>query len=181
MEGLSEGLGVAPFRSSAVAPPLRFRPAGEVRSAWVTQRGPFGEPSTRRGSAAQRAGKRYEKKIHTELQKLWAEYWRSPWFQYTNQSGTYYCQPDGLLHTPYGTVIIEVKYTFCSDAWWQLRKLYAPVVEAALKPKKLFLVLICRSYDPAVSFPEQPSFLPGLESFDWEGDCARIGVVKWRI
>ncbi len=183
LTGLSEGvLHTAPFRATNVAPPLRFRAAGEVRTAWLCGTGPFGPASPRRGSAAQRAGKRYERKVQKRLSSLLPGYRASPWFKYVNNEGMFFCQPDGILHCGDLTMIVEVKYSFCSDAWWQLRKLYEPVVRSACKPKNILLVLICRNYDGAVGFPEPvvvlsaDSFLPSGES-----DCTRINVLNWRL
>ena len=44
------------------APPSGFRVAKEVRAAWPSQVGPFARTSAG-GTPAQRAGKRYEKKV----------------------------------------------------------------------------------------------------------------------
>jgi len=89
-----------------------------------------------------------------------------------------FCQTDGLLRDDAGVVIFEVKWHFTADAWWQLKKLYAPVVEAALRPKRLQFVVVCKSFDPAVAFPE-PYQRTELLS-DWRAALTKMGVFQWR-
>jgi hypothetical protein len=79
-------------------------------------------------------------------------------------------------------VICEIKVTFTSDAWWQLRKLYEPVVRLAMKPGRMALLVMCKSFDPAVPFPEIPKALPQVrEICSPEWDCTKIGVFQWRM
>jgi hypothetical protein len=93
-----------------------------------------------------------------------------------------WCQPDGLLEVNNLLIIVEIKVNFSSDAWWQLRKLYEPVVKCALKPSRLALAIVCRSFDPVVPFPERPFILPAVGALcgrpEW--DYTRIGVVQWK-
>lgn len=81
-------------------------------------------------------------------------YLPSPWIRFTDSGGQHWCQPDGLLDTPHGLIIVEFKYQHTLDAWQQLRLLYEPVV-AALHPGRPIAVLeIVKWYDCAVAFPE---------------------------
>ena len=169
---------------AACAPPARFRAAEGVRSAWPVGDGPFGRtPDLTRisGTGAQREGIRYERKalkmLATNLGEVFTPH---QWFRFTTAEGVRWCQVDGVTHTPELTTIFEVKLRFTSDAWWQLRKLYEPVIRRAYYPKDVALVIVCRSFDPAVPFPEPVSHLrkcvlPRVR----EGDCT-IHVLQWR-
>jgi hypothetical protein len=88
--------------------------------------------------------------------------------------------------------LFEVKARFTSDAWWQLRKLYEPVVRAAFSPKTLLSVIICRSFDPSVAFPEPyelvdkdpaPFFKWAVsrEARRFTGAGASLYVLPWRL
>jgi hypothetical protein len=182
--GLAVDLSVMPRRPQPCAPPFWFRGVEGVRSAWPSSEGPFGRtPARLKGTGAQRAGIRYERKARAFLAKEFGkDFTPSQWFQYETDSGVNWCQPDGLLQINNLLVIIEVKVNFSSDAWWQLRKLYEPVVKAALNPTRLALAVVCKSFDPAVPFPESPYRLPSISALcnSPEWDCTRIGVVQWR-
>ena len=108
-------------------------------------------------------------------------YVQGPWISYFS-AGSHtlqYCQPDGLLiDSEQGLiVIIEIKLRHTSDAWWQLRHLYEPVV------RKLFgdtqwrygLVEIVRWFDPAVPFPEKFQKLKTISHIQ----PGRLGVHIW--
>lgn len=161
------------------APPLTFRDAGEVRAAWPITTGPFGPASTRRGTPAQRQGLRYERKALDHLSATFGPaFVRHQWFEYQDKRGRRYCQTDGLLQTPLGAAIFEIKYSFTAEAHTQLRMLYAPVVRAAYHPARLALVIVCKNFDPAVQFPE-PITHTDLQG-DWAARLTNIGVFVWR-
>jgi len=167
--------------NGSLAPPLRFRPAGDVKSAWPCDSGPFANVQKLSGTPAQKAGKRYEKRVLAKLSALFGSGFRpSQWFRFVSQDGIRYCQVDGLLHREGLTAIFEVKYSFTADAWWQLRKLYQPVVQRAYHPNKLALVLITRYFDSAIAFPEELLLLPELTT-SWAGDCHSINLLTWRF
>jgi hypothetical protein len=151
-----------------------------VQSAWLIGEGPFGcTPRRNRGTAVQRAGKRYEKAALAYLASvLGRDFAPARWFRYYDGTRLRYCQTDGLLRDAEGVVIFEVKVSFTADAWWQLRKLYEPVVRAALAPKRVGLVVVCRSFDPAIAFPEPYEHTNLLAG--WREALTKIGVFQWR-
>ncbi len=172
------------------APPLRFRPIfGDIRSAWPCESGPFANVKKIYGTAAQKNGKRYEKKVLEKLTDLFgSSFFPGHWLRFHDASGLRYCQVDGLLHSERLTAIFEVKYSFTSDGWWQLRRLYEPVIRRAYKPSRLALVLICRNFDGGVPFPEPFRIVPpvfdesgAFGAPDWAGDCEQISVIPWRL
>lgn len=169
--------GVAPC-----APPRNFRPAEGVRAAWPSEGGPFSRTPTLRGrSVAQKAGIRYERKVLKELgERFGPQFLPAQWMRFEDETGERWCQPDGILLREEGATIFEVKYTFISDAHYQLRQLYAPVVQRAYRPKRTNLIVICRNFDPATPFPEKPVLLrtpSEVASFATD----EMGVLSWML
>jgi hypothetical protein len=165
----------------AVRPPKSFRVSEGVRDAKVLPAGPFSR--TPKGStASQRAGLRYEGKVHDYLASQFGDaYVPSQWFSYVDGGGVRrYCQTDGLLRVGPLAVIFEVKLRFSSDAWWQLRRLYSSVVTTALRPSQLGLCLICRNYDPHMPFPEGHDVVDNVERWVIRRQFAQVGVFPWR-
>jgi hypothetical protein len=125
---------------------------GEVSAAWHSA-----EEPAKRGraipSAAQKAGLAYEKKI-----RRWAfeGNWKgsilcSPWFCYLDDSARrQYCQPDLLFDEgPAKRVVIcEVKLRWHPDAWWQIERLYKPVLQKVFPDRTLVSLCVTRSFDP---------------------------------
>lgn len=132
----------------------------------------------------------YERKVQAHLLERFAHlYHPSPWFTFWDSGGTpgresrRWCQPDGLLLDPWlGTIIIcEIKYQHTSDAWWQLRRLYLPVVRAAF-PATLWSIScleIVKWYDPATLFPEPTVLLydPSLRTPRLNG-CIGVHIFR---
>lgn len=173
-----------PLRLGVERAPRGFRVAEGVRSAWIEASGPFGRtPAPLRGTAAQKAGIRYERKVHEHLSSLFGSAYRpSQWFRFEDRNGALrWCQPDGLLSLGPLVVIFEVKARLVPDAWWQLRRLYEPVVRRGLRPAALGLCTITRNFDPHIIFPE-PLYLIAGKLEDWaRGErFERIGVYTWK-
>jgi hypothetical protein len=115
-----------------------------------------------RGRKAQ--GLKYEKKVLDYLEDESSfPLLRSPWLEFEEASGRRrWCQPDGLLLDIWGgrIIVVEVKYQHTSNAWWQLRQLYLPVLRRLFGEYVLHPLEICKWYDPAQPFPEPVSLLP---------------------
>ncbi len=165
----------------AVRTPHGFRAAEGVREAWLAPAGPFSR--TPKGNTfAQRAGLRYEAKVHEHLDDLFPSlYHASQWFKYVDSRGVHrWCQPDGYVRLGNMVVIFEVKSRFTTDAWWQLRRLYSSVVQTAFTPKILGLCIVCRSYDPSVPFPEGHELIDDLEAWVIKRQFAQVGAFPWK-
>lgn len=140
--------------------PLAFHPAGNVVFAELAGKNP---PfiRQRRYSGRRAEGVRYERKVQKMLLEAFPEtYVPSPWLRFRSEDSekARWCQPDGLIiNFETGIInIVEVKYSHTSDAWWQTRKLYAPVLRAIF-PAALWCFQFCeivKWYDPAIAFPE---------------------------
>ena len=98
--------------------------------------------------------------VHEYLELLYGDrYVSSPWLRFFAEGKWRWCQPDGLLFDPQSgrITIVEVKYQHTSDAWWQVRHLYQPVLQAMF-PEKLWTFDACeivKWYDPDTRFPEK--------------------------
>lgn len=170
---------------AACAPPRGFRSAEGLRSAWPSESGPFGRsPTPIRGSGAQRAGLRYERKVKEHLAGLLEGFVPGPWFKFLDRTNVLrWCQPDGLWRSRDGSnaIIFEVKIRFVASASFQLARLYEPVIRAAYRPRRVALVTICRAFDPI-----EPSLLPvhHVENVSSEDVLlapeGRMCVFEWR-
>ena len=163
-------------------PPKKFKPAGVVD--WVRHspvQPPFISPAKRRGRRA--AGIRYENKVHGHFADLYGDYYvPSPWFQFreVGNDRLRWCQPDGLLFMPLEgkIIIVECKLQHTSDAWWQLRWLYLPVVAKAF-PATFWDYGLCevvKWFDPAVAFPEKVQMRENVA----DAGNNRIGCHIWK-
>lgn len=146
-----------------LAPPMPqgFRPAGQVDAAeFAGREPPFLRERKRRGRKAD--GIRYEKRVHGYLARRFGwMYLASPWLRFLSADAERWrwCQPDGLIIDPLGgrITLVEVKFQHTSDAWWQTRELYLPVLKVILPPAlwSYSVVEVTRWYDPAVKVPDR--------------------------
>ena len=166
----------------AIVPPRNFKPAGVVEEVIHSPYPPpFIRDKRRRGRRGQ--GIRYEKKGHEYFQDLYgSSYVPSPWFKFRElgEPEMRWCQPDGLLFQPYhGRItIVEFKLQHTSDAWWQLKWLYLPVVARAF-PGDLWNFALCevtKWFDPATLFPERPRLREDVTLVE----PGEVGVHIWK-
>jgi hypothetical protein len=158
-------LGSGTAKASAPLPPDNlYLPLLGVSAAWQSEEQPYAGRRTR-NSAAQRAGLAYQRRVGEFLAGRDSN-WRvlsSPWFAYCDWGGgkRRYCQPDFILADDSNStaVLVEVKIRWTPAAWWQLEKLYLPVVRASKRWENLLLLCISRGYDPAIPAPAEPHFV----------------------
>lgn len=164
-----------------VPPPPGFRAAEQVVFA-VFCPNPFGGSSRPTGGFAQRAGIRYERQVHEMLTDAGGVAIRhNPWIEFGELSGSRRrCSPDALWapkDEPLA-LVIEVKSQHMPEAWWQLRRLYQPVVERLWPARQLEVLEICKSFDPAMPFPEKVVQVSNVhEALGLHG---KFGVLQWR-
>lgn len=166
--------------------PRNFVPAG------IVQWGIFvaGDPSFlrphRKPTGVRWQGVKYEAAVQQMLQsKFPHSYLPSPWLKFHGSSGVKWCQPDGLLFDLEAGIvtIVEVKYKHTSDAWWQLRKLYEPVLRKMFEhPQNGFwdfrMLEIVKWYDPLTIYPEETRLLERVE-FATNLNLNTTGVHIW--
>lgn len=141
-------------------------------------------------TAAQRAGKRYEKKVLRSLEKLFVnEEFVSvrvaPWVGYIIFSAGLcderFCQPDVILETPKEIFLCEIKLSHTLDAYWQLQSLYRPVVSKLYGERPVRLVEITRSFDPAVLFPSEMRLFFSIEHLMKTPASGAVEVLQWKL
>lgn len=151
-------------------------PLGEPRN--VTQCENPHKVGARR-SGAQKAGLAYQRKVGAYLELVLgrAAVTSGPWFHYSSDaSGRNYCQPDFLVADVLEVLVVEVKLRWTTDAWWQLRRLYLPVVAKAFPDRRVILLCITRSYDPAARIPEEVTFVDSPQ----EAVADAFNVMVWK-
>lgn len=139
------------------APPPNFYPARQIVHAEFTD-----APALKRHRYTGRRlqGVLYERAVHEYLAFRYGDFYlASPWLKFFAEGKWRWCQPDGLLFVPEQgrLVVVECKYQHTTDAWWQVRHLYQPVLEHIF-PRDLWTYEVCevvKWYDPAVLFPER--------------------------
>lgn len=139
-----------------------------------------GTPRTARGhTASQKLGLAYEQKVIDVLSAIYAEDFRSaPSILYEDRTGTRMAIPDGILRLGSTLVVVEVKLTHTERAWWQLNRLYAPLLAAlCIRGVRLSTVEICRSYDPSVTFPGPSEVVSSLHSLR----PGITGILPWKL
>ena len=172
--------------ASSIRPikPRGFRPVGTVGSAEFQIKSPFGNP--RRGSPAQRRGRSYEAKVLAELEdaSLFKLFTPSPWIVFDDGDKRRLCQPDALA---FGSgsggdwlLILEVKLRHNIMAYWQLRKLYQPVLVRMFPGYEVRVCEITKGFDPATPWPEDIRLLQDVTQL-LELKTQEFGVLQWRI
>lgn len=171
----------APGGSISVPRPKKtYIPEGSIERAWKVEENPHAGVRTRK-SPAQKAGLAYQKRVGAFLPSR-DHQWdvvAGPWYCFIDGSGLrHYCQPDFLLLDEDSStcVVVEVKIRWTSDAWWQLRHLYLPVLRRVRPNLQMLALTITRSYDPAVRI-EEPIHL--IDDFmDTRPDAFNVLVFK---
>lgn len=181
---LVRGPSLVAGRSDSLPPPPAYirLPRGEIRYAARTHENPHAGKRSRR-TGAQKAGLAYQRKVEAFLGDCAAAgnvrgVVCAPWFHFVDDGGQRrYCQPDILLDLPnFAQAVCEIKLRWTSDAWWQVRKLYLPVLRSVYPHRELFPLVICRSYDPAIRIPEEVALV------DHPAECRSdaFNVFVWR-
>lgn len=128
---------------------------------------------------AQKEGLRYEQKVHDVLGAIYgSDYTPSPSILYRDRRGLHRAIPDGTLRIGANLlVVIEVKLTHTERAWWQLIRLYVPLLSRLVPPgTRIAPVEICRSYDPSVVLP-YGQLITSLHKPPLGG----LGILEWRL
>lgn len=163
--------------SAVMPPPPRFLPPrgtiSRVAPRWRSYQ-------RRKGNSdAKEAGLRFESQLVVALHEKFPSIDLQPEFRYSDSGGPRICFPDAVLRLPDRTVVFEAKLAHTADAWWQLEKLYKPVLAAwSLVP--IQVVEIVKSYDAAIQFPTTVHFITDIETWVRAPDSIPLfGVWKW--
>lgn len=182
---------LSPLSSSYARPAARIVPSASVVRAsrprgfkslkGILRNVRFGNPTdvphNKGRTYAQKAGLRYEQKIHDVLSSIYDDnYCVAPAILFEDGTGFRRAIPDGLLQFGRTIVIVEIKLTHTERAYWQLVRLYRPLVAHLMPGTHIACVEICRSYDPAVTFPEPHDVTTSLHKL-----TERVGVLTWKL
>lgn len=130
-------------------------------------------------TVVQRLGLAYEQKVQDVLAAIYADRFVCDMpILFEDRRGLHRCIPDGILRLDATSiVIIEVKLRHTSRAWWQLERLYCPVIRALVGPAaRIFRAEICRSYDPDEEFGAH-SLCESLHKLP----ISQPGVLQWKL
>lgn len=166
-------------RPVQVPPPPNFRPIrGTPRSVIIRSRA---YARQRGSSVAKDSGLRYEAKVQEFLLTQYPEYIASPQIEFHDDSGKRFLVPDGLLRLQNRWVVIEIKIRHMPEAYWQLERNYAPVLQEATS-KPIQCIEICKSFDPSMPSPVSPFLIENLDFWIHNPTTiAQFGVYIWSI
>ena len=88
---------------------------------------PIGRP---RGAKLE--GVRYERRVAKALALAGLKFSHGKWWEFEDWAGRGVCQTDFVGKVGDSAVVLEVKYSWTQEAWWQLDQLYIPVLRMAL-------------------------------------------------
>ena len=166
--------------------PKKFKAALGVESAkFLPCKPAFITRGRSRGRFA--VGVRYEREAQEWL-SLYAlgrpemEHRNGPWIEFQERRGRRWCQPDALLINAKEkrVVLLEVKYQHTSDAWYQLKQLYLPVLRVAMRGYSFSLVEMVHWYDPLTLWPERPLNVPDLDRAWYHGETVATLIFNRR-
>jgi hypothetical protein len=133
---------------------------------------------TRRYTGKRADGMRCERKVKEWAGERYGDMFvPGPWFRYKElgKAQVRFCQPDGLLFAwdMRRIYLLEMKLKHTSDAWWQLKHLYLPVVAKCFPPSlwEYSLCEVVKWFDPAIAMPEKTRMVPDILIAD-PGDFA---------
>lgn len=163
-------------------------PLGPISNVRMLGRGEL-FPLRMANTEAKRAGRRYERAAITYLEGFVAtkqlpvlakfgQWWG---FDAGMEHGRK-CQTDVVFlnHEKQLATIIEVKKLHTTEAWWQLRRYYEPVLRAFYSPGWQFnCIEMCKTFDPSFPFPEPIYDVESLENWVTMVQPG-LGVFRWR-
>lgn len=148
-------------------PPRKFRPAGLLQHVEWPAEGPRPLKGKRkRYTPVQKVGLGFERKVQDLFVERYPHYVPSPWLRFLERGPDRrwrWCQPDGVfVDFDAGRVtIVEVKLRHTSGAWWQVRRLYEPVLKHLFGGDWSFsAVEVVRWFDGTIPFPEEYAMSP---------------------
>lgn len=135
-------------------------------------------PENRGHTHSQRLGLAFETKVSDVLDAIYdVDYRPHPAILYEDRGRLRRAIPDGILRIGRTLVVIEVKLSHTERAWWQLRKVYIPLLSRlTASDVKVIGVEICRNFDPDTKWPEPFEVITSLHK-----KAEGLGVLQWRL
>lgn len=147
--------------------PKGFRQAIGITHSEISPVGPhFVKPVRLTGKL--KAGLDYEAEVHSHFTQLYGDaYTGGPWLKFIGKSEKMrWCQPDGwLIDLQRNRItVIECKYKHISRSWWQLHRLYLPVIQHLFGPEWEYCVVeVSKWCDPATPYPGETKRIRSVE------------------
>ena len=136
----------------------KILPAEEIEWSVLLAGWPKEIPKPTKLKGVQKAGLAYEKRVGKYLKARFGKNAMiGPWFQFLDKNGKRYCQPDFLLTLDGQIYKIECKLSFRGRARDKLKKVYGPVVSAALNGSPPILIQVCRTLRRGLKTKTVPS------------------------
>lgn len=110
-------------------------------------------------------------------------YQDGPWLEYADETGKRWCQPDALLvnAAKRTCTILEIKYSHTSDAWYQLKQLYLPVLRVAMPGYSFSMLEVVHWFDPQAAWPEpRIANVPALDGIQHPCDLVQVTIFNRR-
>lgn len=155
-------------------PPRRFRAAKGVSAARIVVEPQFAQTN---GvvHGAKGKGLRYEARVKDYLDTIVKEPWAAlpgPWFEFVDRSGFRYAQADWIaFNFQRGLVCIaEIKLSRVPEAWWQLNKLYKPIVRSIFPDWDIACLEIAH-IPHMVAVPEDVRVIQELDQVEVDKTC----------
>lgn len=149
----------------SLGPPKKFKPVKGLIAANVVDEPQFVQ-GVRAPTGVKGKGIRYEARVVEYLERDLPDTWvgiPGMWFEFVDGSGNRFAQPDWLgFDVPHGLIVIaEMKLTRVRQAWWQLNRLYQPLVRKVFPEWDIALVEITTEIKN-VSIPESVSLIQSI-------------------
>jgi hypothetical protein len=129
--------------------PKNFTPVEAIEAACICSAPSF--VNTSRCKGVQLKGLKFEAQVTSKLDRL--DDWEGIpgiWFEFKDQTGHRYAQADwvGFNFRKGVCVIVEVKLSRVAKAWWQLNKLYYPLVSHLFHSWPIAMVEVVANMKP---------------------------------
>ena len=148
--------------------PKGFHEAADITWSELSPVGPhFVRPV--KLTAKLQAGITYENAVHEHFDRMYGDqYVPGPWLKFVGRNKKMrWCQPDALLIDLEANciTIVECKYKHIARSWWQLHRLYLPVIQHLFGPKWTYrLAEVSKWCDPATPYPGATPRIMKLEN-----------------
>lgn len=144
----------------------RTAPAGSIVSAFRAPAISFVHPKHKKVSAAKKLGIAFEKRAYRWLRFEIEKFEAQPHFRFQLAGHSpESCFPDALITRGNVVTIVEIKLRHTYDGYFQLTRLYYPVVQHAFRGCEVRRLEIVKSYDPGVTLPEQVDVVGDLRAW----------------
>ena len=165
-------------------PPARLKLPRGTPCLARRSKGIGGDSQVSAPTAAQQAGLRYEAQAREHLEALVPSWDFGIWWTYVDQrtGRDRLCQVDAFRVDFFQKLVnvVEIKKRHTSDSWWQLRKLYEPVLRSVYPaPYQFNVVEMCESFDPDIRLSEPIFFVDDLVKWT-AAPAPGFGVYRWR-